>query len=1166
MAGVCTSCGATLGPGFRFCPDCGTRVPAPGENGAPDLAQQSASASAPAPTTSAAATATTTKPAPQATAHADATNGASAPHPTTPRPTAAATDADARLERLKRHMPESLAGRLVASPGSASGERKRVTVFFCDIAGSTEIADGLDPEEYRDILDQYVEICIQEVYRYEGIVNQVAGDGIMALFGAPVAHEDAPERAIHAALAIRSALARLNATALAGRGVELKLRFGINTGPVIVGTVGNDLKMDYTATGDTTNLASRLESLAAPNTILISAATERLVRGRFDLRAAGPLAVKGKRTPIVAYEVLGAIDEPSALRLTESRNLTPLIGRDEELLQLEACYQRLHGGLPQLVAIVGEAGSGKSRLIHELKQRLASDRPAILEARCSSLSQMQPYAPWTTMLRHFFDVPLGGDEDLTRELVRRRLTALDPSLESHAPRLAKMFRAPSSDDAAGGEESEQQKRKTFEAVAHVLLALSNASPVLMIFEDLHWIDDPSREMLELAASKMRTAPIMLLVSHRPEFEAHWRVTVPYTQVHLRPLADGHATEMIRAVAGGELPGELEERLCAKAEGNPFFLEELARALVEDGSLAQVGGRIELTRPVSEISVPETVQEVIGARIDRLPPAAKRTAQVAAVLGRQFRRDQLVRLLEGESIDVVAELEELEHRGILHRKTLLSEEEFRFGESVTQELAYESLLVRERRALHGRIARLVEETAGESSAERSALLAHHFARSDDRDRAIEALLRAAADAERVPSYHAAREFYRAAWNMASGALDSAPDETLARHALSAALGFCHMSVIYASSGDHDEIERVARRGRELALELDVNVAYASFPSYEGLAAIGSGPERFAHGIALVEEAIAIARREGLAHSAINISRGLAWAFLFDGRFAEANEMIAQAQHELEPMETPGKPSDLWFGVRSMTASIQYYSDQLEAAAATALDTHTRARQHNNRTVGSGTASLLAQIHFARGEYAEATRWADTSLELAREIGNVSMGRPASAIAIAARAELGLPVVAGRYLRHIESALAGATSMPLHLQTIVDALLAIGEWKRAESIVEHSERHSGGRLRAANCAAARAELLRHDGRRLDEAQECADRAIALAEEIDSRSTVATALLASAQIARSKGEHARAAAQLDHARELWEKLGHEHQRRRADALLGDLAPDAVTEQPLV
>ncbi|MEW6268912.1 MAG: adenylate/guanylate cyclase domain-containing protein, partial [Thermodesulfobacteriota bacterium] len=1013
--------------------------------------------------------------------------------------------------------PESLADRLVATPGAASGERKRVTVLFCDIAGSVKIADRLDPEEYRDLLDRYVELCIREIYRFEGIVNQLAGDGVMALFGAPIAHEDAPERAVRAALAIRAALVRLNDTVLAERDFELKARFGINTGPVIVGTVGNDLKMDYTATGDTTNLASRLESLAQPNAILISAATERLVRGRFEMREVGPLEVKGKRDAIVAYEVLGTVDEASAMSLVASRDLTRLVGRDEELAQLEACYRRLHGRLPQVVSLVGEAGSGRSRLIYELKQRLARELPIILEARCSSLSHMLPYAPWTAMLRHYFEIPAGERGEDASQHVRRRLVEIDPRLAQLEPKLSRMLSLPTEPSA---ESPEDVKRDIFEAVAHLVMAMSAKAPVVMIFEDLHWMDEPSREMLELAVAKLRGVRVMIVVSHRPDFEPHWRPGAAFTQLHLRPLSGEQATAMVRAIAGGELPPELEERVCEKAEGNPFFLEEITRAILEDGSLVKSGGRLRLTRPIQDILIPETVQEVIGARIDRLGPAAKRTAQVAAVLGRQFRRDQLTRLLESEGIDVAAELEELEHRGIVHRKTVLSEDEFRFGESVTQEIAYESLLVRERRALHGRIARLLEELPGEPSAERSALLAHHFARSEDRDKAIEALLRAAADAERVPSYQAAREFYGAAWTAASTALEHGADDALARQALAAALGLCHMSIIYTSVGDMEEIERVARRGRELARALGVKSAYAAFPSYEGLAAIAGGGERFAHGLALIEEALGIARRENLSVNAVNISRGLAFAYLFDGRFVESQDLLNRALAELESFDAPGKPSDLWFGVRFMRESVLFHSDQVDAAMESARETHEHATRHNNRTVRTGTASLLAQAHFLRGQYAEAMRWADQSLDVAREIGNIGACRPSAAVALAARVELGMPPSAPRFLRHIEARLAGATNLPLYVRNVIEALVSIGELKRGETVLEHVDRQSGGRLREALCAGARAELLRHDPRRLADAERHAARAVALAEETGARSTLATSLVTSGQIALARG----------------------------------------------
>src|SRR5437667_847119 len=354
VAVQCRGCGATIDRDFRFCPDCGL--------------QQNA-----------------------------------AIHDTAPPP---ATDA---FTRLSRHIPTGLAHKIRATQGAIEGERKQVTVLFCDLVSSTAIAAGLDPEEYADLLDRYLEIVCREVYRFEGIVTHLAGDGLMALFGAPLAHEDAPQRAVRAALGIHEALARFS-------GVALRARIGVNTGPVVVGTVGNDLKMDYTAIGDTTNLAARLEALAEPGTILISEATARLVRGFFRLQALGPLTVKGKREPVAAYAVLAATDAVTPMAVAAERGLTPLVGRDEELAQLDGCYRRLVGGRAQVVAVVGEAGSGKSRLLYEFRRRLADDPVMFVEARCASLGQAVPYFPFVAMFRQHFDATVPAIASAARQV------------------------------------------------------------------------------------------------------------------------------------------------------------------------------------------------------------------------------------------------------------------------------------------------------------------------------------------------------------------------------------------------------------------------------------------------------------------------------------------------------------------------------------------------------------------------------------------------------------------------------------------------------------------------------------------------------------------------------------------------------------------------------
>ncbi len=702
----CAGCGAPLAPTFRFCPDCGTPV------------------------------------------------GVVSP------------GASERGDRLARHVPPALAAKIRASRGMGDGERKQVTVLFCDLAGSTAIAARLDPEEWHDLLERYLDLAFAEIYRREGIVNQLAGDGLMALFGAPVAHEDAPARAVEAALAIQEAIARLNTEELAGRDLALCPRIGIHTGPVVVGTVGNDLKMDYTALGDTTNLASRLEGLAPPGGILISEATERLVRGLFRLRSRGPVAIRGRAEAVPAFEVLGRGEGASPMAIAAERGLTPFVGRARELAQLEACYRAAVGGHAQAVAVVGEAGRGKSRLLWEFRARLAGEPVTILEARCSALDQSVPYLPLRTMLRRHFGIARGEPAAQACARIAERVRAWDPGLDRVHPHLCRLLALPA--EERPGDDAEHLEPETFAAIAQLVLAESERAPVVVIVEDLHWIDTPSRELLESAVAKLAAERVMLVVTHRPDYEGAWRPGGAFTQLRLQPLADAEVTTIIRAVAGGALPAELERRILEKAEGSPFFAEEITRALVEEGLVAAGAGRARVTRPVEEIQIPGTVQEVVAARLDRLAGDAKRVAQVAAVLGRQFTASQLEELLAGEGIDVRLELAELVRRGVLHRQSFLSPDEFRFGESVTQEVAYGSLLLKQRRQLHERIGRMLE-AAGEQGAEHSALVAHHFARSDDREKAIETLLRAAADAERVPSYATAAHLYRQAWQLAEAGL-------------------------------------------------------------------------------------------------------------------------------------------------------------------------------------------------------------------------------------------------------------------------------------------------------------------------------------------------------------------------------------------------------------
>lgn len=1042
----------------------------------------------------------------------------------------------------------------------AVGERKRVTVLFCDLVGSTAIAELLDPEEYRELLDRYLEIGFQQVQRFGGMVNQLAGDGLMALFGAPQAREDAPQLAVHAALAIREALHGFNRERDAGGKQEIQVRMGIHTGPVVVGPVGNDPKRDYTAVGDTTNLAARLQSLAEPGMIVISEATYRLVRGFFQMRAIGPVRVKGKSKPVAAYEVRGLREAATPIGIAAARGLTPLVGRAEELAQLEACYARLEGRLAQVVAIVGQAGSGKSRLLYEFKRRLPPDQTVVLEGRCSAMTQIAPYAPFVGMFRQFFGVAAGDDPETAQAKVAGRILQVDPHAGPLCRSVCRIFSLPP--DPQTVRSADERKRETFDAVSHLVAATSERAAVVMIIEDLQWMDELSRELLDLAVARLQRARMMLVVSHRADYEPSLHAHGAFTQLHLHRLSDEETVQIVRAVVGGELPSELERRVVAKAEGNPFFAEEITRGLLEEGYVLRRKREVRLTRPVEDIRIPDTVQELVGARLDRLPPGAKRVLQVASVLGRQFSRDQLLRLLEGEDIEVERELEALERAGILHRKLAVSTDEFRFGESFTQEIAYETLLLKDRRQLHERVGLQLQAEPGEWTAERSALLAHHFSRSDNRERAIAALLRAGQDAERVPSFPAAERQYGEAWRLAEAALSEVrePDQQLQKDAMEAAHSLCRMKVIYGSS-DGEETERIARRGRELAQALGSAEALAAFCTYEGMLVMGGEGERYAEGLALVELGRDRAREAGLIVVEMNISRGLAWSYFIDGRFELAQQTLQWVLEGLEERGERERLSDLYLGARSMREGVWYFCDELEHARRSAVETHELAVRVSNRTVQSYSASTLASVHWARGEFPQAQTWADRSLEVAESIGNLSAQRTAAAVALGSRIAQGVAANTNRYLSVMEQRLAGGGDMALKCLLVVETLLSLGEVKRAERFAQVAFRHAGGRLRKAVSSVALGDVMAALGPgRWTEAGQWYERGIRLATAVGARSVLAAGRLGAAELAFQSGDRAGAAVAAEEALAICRVAGLNRYGARAERLLagGQVAAD--------
>ena len=513
------------------------------------------------------------------------------------------------------------------------GERKQVTVLFADLKGNTELIRDLDPEAGQTLLDTALHLMMDAVHRFEGTVNDVAGDGIMAMFGAPIAHEDHALRACYAALAMQAALRRYAEDVRRTYGLEVLLRVGLHSGAVVVRTISNDLYMNYSGVGLTTNLAARMEQLAPPGTIRLTAATFRLVEGFVQVNALGPFPVKGLAESVEVFELLGASAIRRRLQASAAHGLTRFVGRQHELGALQQALARAGAGHGQVVAVIGEAGVGKSRLTYEVLHAHHLQGWRVLESASVSYGTATPYFPVLDLLRRYTHVEDQDDTRTVRAKVTGQVLTLDETLQDAIPALLSLLDALPDDSPFLQLEPPLRRQRILEALKRVLLRESQVQPLLLVCEDLHWIDAETQALLDSLVESLPTARLLLLVNYRPEYQHGWGSKTYYMQLRLDPLLPASAEEFLQALLG-DAPSlaPLKRLLIARTEGNPFFLEESVRTLVETGVLAGEPGAYRLARPLDSLQVPATVQAVLAARIDRLPAEAKRLLQTGAVLG------------------------------------------------------------------------------------------------------------------------------------------------------------------------------------------------------------------------------------------------------------------------------------------------------------------------------------------------------------------------------------------------------------------------------------------------------------------------------------------------------------------------------------------------------
>jgi class 3 adenylate cyclase/tetratricopeptide (TPR) repeat protein len=886
----------------------------------------------------------------------------------------------ARIDSPDAYTPAHLATKILSVRDRLPGERKQVTVLFADLKGSLELLADRDPEDARALLDTVLERMMEAVHRYEGTVNQVMGDGIMALFGAPVAHEDHAVRACYAALRMHRAMARGAEDVRRRLGVDVQIRVGINSGEVVVRSIGNDLQMDYSAVGPTTHLAARMEQLARPGTTLITGATYRFAERLIDAVAQGPMPIKGLRDPVEVWELKRATPVTSSLGAVAGRAKNAMLGRDAEMTRLEQLLARAWEGRGQLVTLLGEPGVGKSRLVWELTRAAAAGGWQMHEAACVSYGTLTPYLPMRNLLTKYFDVEDGDDARRIREKVASGMAALDTRLTGGVSAILALGNVPNEDAEWEALEPTVRRQRILRAVRELLLAESRRAPLLLVVENLQWADSETHAVLEELAGALDDARMLVLVSTRPEHRRDWATTAETTEIRLDPLPVASATALADTILGvsPEL-APLKRRLVAHTAGNPFFFEEIVQALVETQALSGERGDYHLGRAVDSIHIPDRVQAVLAARIDRLSRESKSFLQAGAAIGADVPVALLQAVADTPSEQVLRALADLEAADFLRTSALVPDLAYSFKHAITQEVAYSTLLKDQRRALHARIVDALESSyTGARRAEHVERLAYHALRAESWAKAV-AYLRDAG--ERAVARSANREAV-AFYDDALAALRHLP-ESRETFALAVDLRL-DLRPPLLQLGRLDDIHRLSKEAESMALQVDdeerLARAYSYLVNYHYL--LGEPARTIEYGA----RCLAIAERRHDPALATLARRYLGHSHHAQGQHRMAVQVLEDNITALEA-DIPGRPpiSDTTANVASSAWLAWALADLGEFDRADACLDRARAQADLARHPYSQAIAwtLTGAVWYARGQIDRAVPTLARSLELCEQ---------------------------------------------------------------------------------------------------------------------------------------------------------------------------------------
>jgi len=1044
------------------------------------------------------------------------------------------------------YTPKHLAEKILQSKSALEGERKQVSVLFADIKGSMDLQEGLDPEDWHAIMERFLQILSDGVHRFEGTVNQYTGDGIMALFGAPIAHEDHARRACYTALHLRDELRAYANDLRMNRGLSFSVRMGINSGEVVVGKIGDDLRMDYTAQGHTVGLAARVQQLAEPGNAYVTQHTAELVRGYFQLGDLGQLAVKGVQKKVSVFELEGIGALRTRLDMSRARGFSRFVGRTDEMQVLEAALTRAEEGSPVVIGVVGDAGVGKSRLCFEFLERCRARGLMTYETHGVAHGKSVPLLPILRLFRAFFGITEQDSDATARERIAGRLLLLDEQFRELLPLMFDFLGVASPEDPAPRVDADTRQRQLFAIVRGVTQARADRETTVALLEDLHWFDGGSEAFLEPLLDLPPGARSLIVLNFRPEYAGAMMHRSSYQQVSLQPLGPEAITELLNDLLGNDASlGRLPDVICERTGGNPFFIEEVALSLAEAGVLRGTKGAYQLVKPVGEVGIPRSVHDILAARIDRLDERDKQVLQSAAVIGKKFPETVLRRIVELPDTDLVTALRVLQNAEFIYEASLYPDTEYAFKHPLTQLVTYETQLRDRRARIHAAVARVIEDLRPDKLDEQAALLAYHWEEAGDPRQASIWNARAAEWAGKTDPRESLRH-----WQKSRSLLAEIPETPeLLEVELQACRGI--VPLCWRLGVPEDEAAETFARGRELAEKANdpasLAVLHLHYGMYRGFSR-ADVPGFAKH----AREAAAVADRAEDPGLLLAVGSSLSLALFVEGKLEKA-VAVGRSALRVQPDDVTLGSEHWGFSPFAQLSGLTHCFESWAgrpAGALEGLEPPLRiARQQ-------GSVELESYVRFWVVIASEFLGRADVALAHGRQSVETAERSGVPVAVVYANFGLGIAHCVAESWADAANCLERAVQVareeetaqmeePAFLARLGEAYAGLGDGARAKETVEQALLLARERLLPLNemiALLSRARVLRRvEGRdALDEIEATISRAERLVEQTGARGQQPFLYLERAHLAGLAGDRARREAELRRAHGLFEEMG--------------------------